>query len=151
MIEAVLAAGAVGRAEGVDLSKEMILAARRRLGTWIEEDRCDLKAADFLSLDLPARSQDVVTAFGVVDYLADPFPFLSKASRVARHRLIVNVPNRGLITGLRKLRRRGVGIYSFTSDGVDGLADLMRVGRPQKHRSTGCWFLVFDDLGPANS
>ena len=71
----------VERAVGIDLSREMLAAARanlERLGL----ANCMVRQGDVAQLPLPAESADAVTIHQVLHYAADPAALVSEAARV---------------------------------------------------------------------
>lgn len=73
----------VERAVGIDLSREMLAAARANLER-AGLSNCMVRQGDITQLPLPAGSADAVTLHQVLHYAADPAAVVAEAARVLR-------------------------------------------------------------------
>lgn len=91
MVEPVLARG--GRFEGIDLSPEMIRAARQQ---YRETDRVRFRIGNAENLQIPNGSVDQVICMAVIEYLKTPDRVLSEIARILRPGgiAIITVPKR---------------------------------------------------------
>jgi SAM-dependent methyltransferase len=77
-----LAADRVGRATGVDASREMLALARARLAERGLAERCAVRQADMYRLPFADASFDVVALQMVLHYAEDPAAAIAEAARV---------------------------------------------------------------------
>lgn len=73
----------VGRAEGVDLSREMLAVARANLER-AHLPNCTVRKADMYQLPFPANAFDAVTIHQVLHYADSPSRVIAEAGRVLR-------------------------------------------------------------------
>ena len=91
MVDAVLERG--GSFDGIDLSAEMIQAARERC---VENDRVHFRTGDAEKLDIKSESVDQVICMAVIEYLSTPDKLLAEIVRVLRPGgvALITVPKR---------------------------------------------------------
>ncbi len=84
-----------GEVVAVEDSEQMVCLLRARLeAEGISNVR--IASGDFRSLPL-SGSCDVAVAIGVLDYIADPVPFVGRMCEAARRAVVLTVPRRGLL------------------------------------------------------
>ena len=76
---------------GVDISRGMLVLARRRARERVVAHSCRFVQADFAAYE-PAGNFDVGLVMGVLEYLSDPRPFLERLRDLTSDRVIVSVP-----------------------------------------------------------
>ena len=109
----------VGRAVGVDSSREMLAVARARLGT-AGLRNCQVRQADMYQLPLPDASFDLAVIHQVLHYAEDPAEVLAEAARVLRpggRLLVVDFARHALESLCADHAHRRLG---FTDDEVAG-------------------------------
>jgi SAM-dependent methyltransferase len=77
---------------GIDVAPGMIAKAEGLAASLPEETRPRFVVGDFLASPLAGERFDAVVALGVMDYLADPLPFLRRMAGAAARRLVVSFP-----------------------------------------------------------
>src|SRR5215467_3601790 len=93
-------------ATGIDFAEGMIALARKQAQSAGVADRCRFFAGDFYAFE-PERPFDFVVVMGVMDYIADPKPLLSKIIAMTGNRAFISFPRSGgLLAWQRKLRYR---------------------------------------------
>lgn len=89
---------------GLDFAPGMVDLARRHAPAFRVEDRCDFVAGDFMQLEFKSRF-DICIAIGVMDYIAQPRPFLEKMRSLAGTWMFVTFPSTSPVrTPIRKVR-----------------------------------------------
>lgn len=99
-----LASGGARHVLGIDFAPEMIrLAQERAVETGLGR-QCQFIVMDFMELGTTERF-DFVTAMGVMDYIADPPPFVAKALMLADRSAVFSFPKRrGFLAWQRRMR-----------------------------------------------
>jgi ubiquinone/menaquinone biosynthesis C-methylase UbiE len=92
----------------VEQSTEMVAQLEKRLAHEAVEN-CSVILGDFTQVTF-AEQFDVVALIGVVDYFADPAPFMAQVGRAARRAVVFTAPHCGVLAkGFRMCNRlRGV-------------------------------------------
>jgi ubiquinone/menaquinone biosynthesis C-methylase UbiE len=107
---------------GVDLSPGMLKIAAARLKQY--EGRFELLESDFMDTRFQ-RPFDVVTAVGVLDYVADPIAFIKKAMELASRYFIATFPRTGTLRSrLRSVRLglKGCPVYFYSEAQLKSMA-----------------------------
>jgi cyclopropane fatty-acyl-phospholipid synthase-like methyltransferase len=108
---------------GVDLSSEMLKIAAARLKQY--EGRFEFVENDFMNTHFQ-RSFDVVTAIGVLDYVADALGFVKKAMSLTSRCFIVTFPRAGTLRSrLRsfRLRLKRCPVYFYSETQLRSIAE----------------------------
>lgn len=108
--------GGAARVVGVDLAEEMLQMARHLAEVHGVADRCQFIRADFMDLDLSGQRFDYSAALGVMDYIRDPVPMLSRMRQLTRRQVLATFP--GIAPVRMTLRRvryalRGARVHGF--------------------------------------
>ncbi len=109
----------VGRAVGIDASREMLAVARARLGD-ADLRNCQVRQADMYQVPSPASSFDMAVIHQVLHYAEDPAEVLAEAARILRpggRLLVVDFANHTLESLRTDHAHRRLG---FTDDEVVG-------------------------------
>lgn len=89
-----LAARGIQQALGVDFAQNMVDEANRRAREWNLDKICRFEKDDFISMEIN-DSFDHVFAMGVLDYIAQPAPFVQKMIGCAEKSVMVSFPSKG--------------------------------------------------------
>jgi len=112
-----LAARGAARVVGVDLSKQMLLLAKRLADQRDCREKCTFVQADILDYHPTPDSFDAVIAMGFFDYVRDPGPVMNRLRTLLRGMLVASFPAAwSLRTPFRKawLALRGCPVYFFS-------------------------------------
>jgi SAM-dependent methyltransferase len=94
------------RVVGIDFAPKMIDLARRRAADNGVSDRCKFLTVDFRAYE-PSESFDFVVAMGVMDYVADPAPFVTRVIQLTNKSAFLSFPKSGgILAWQRRLRYR---------------------------------------------
>jgi 2-polyprenyl-3-methyl-5-hydroxy-6-metoxy-1,4-benzoquinol methylase len=117
-----LARNGAAEVKGIDFAEGMIELAREQANAAGVSNRCTFGVQDFFSF-APEESFDYVIVMGVMDYIADPKPFVERVLSMTRGRAFFSFPTAGGLLGWqRKIRYRSrCPLYLYTKDQVDGL------------------------------
>ncbi len=135
-----MAQAGVEHVTGIDLSDEMCRLAAALAERAGQAERCRFVCAsdEEFRTDEPF---DAAVALGVMDYVADPTAMLARMQRLARTRVVVSFPRRGMILNTPrrlwlKTKRCPVHFYGrrqieslLAGAGLE-LTDLVRIGFP---------------------
>ena len=110
---------------GLDFAHEMIAIADRRAGEQGAADRCTFLAEDFLDWQAP-EPFDLTIATGVLDYVSDPHPLMTKMAADTRGKVLVSFPKKWHpLVPLRKIRlsMEGCPVFFYTKADVQALGE----------------------------
>ena len=136
------------RVVGLDMAAEMLELARRRAEAAGVLERCAFVRGTFPQ-DAPAETFNFAVVMGVMDYVADPAPFLSALAQRVTDRAVLSFPSKHWFrTPLRRVRYRlkRCPVYFYDLDEVErlmkgagfGRADIVKVpGAGQDYVATG--------------
>src|SRR5690348_12943295 len=98
-----LLATRAAHATGVDVSPEVVAAARRRYG---ERANVEFRAARCEATGLADASVDLVVSFETIEHVADPAALVQEATRVLAPGglFVVSTPNKGVYSDARDYR-----------------------------------------------
>lgn len=85
-------AGGAARVVGVDLAAEMLRMARETAERHGVADRCTFVRGDIMDVDLHGERFDYSVALGVMDYVRDPTPMLTRMRELTRIRMFASFP-----------------------------------------------------------
>jgi ubiquinone/menaquinone biosynthesis C-methylase UbiE len=89
---------------GIDFATNMVKLAQEHARVHNVTNRCQFMTGDFMEMEFHQRF-DVCLAIGVLDYIAQPQPFLEKMWSTSKQRLILSFPSTSIVrTPLRKIR-----------------------------------------------
>lgn len=113
--------GKADRVTGIDLSEEMIQMAEHLAEEYGVTGKCSFITGDFMDVDLGQQKFDYAVALGVMDYIRDPVPMLTRMREHTRCAAIASFPGLDpLRTLLRKVRYglRGMRVYWYSKDRI---------------------------------
>jgi SAM-dependent methyltransferase len=129
---------------GIDLAPAMVERAEALARDTGADRFCRFYQGDFMAF-VPDRPVDVVVAAGVVDYLADPRPLLTRAAGMARRAIVVTYPHKHrLLNVARWLWLYGIKrcpVYFYSDADIEKLAAAIG-GRVGARHKSGRWPLV---------
>jgi 2-polyprenyl-3-methyl-5-hydroxy-6-metoxy-1,4-benzoquinol methylase len=111
------------RVLGLDMAGGMVELARARAKDLGVADRCEFRVGSFPQ-DAPEEVFDHIAAMGVMDYVADPVPFVAAMRKCARISAMTSVPSiHWFRTPLRRLRYRikRCPVYFYRRDEVEAV------------------------------
>ena len=89
---------------GIDFASNMVKLAQEYARVHDLTDQCQFMTGDFMDMEFQQRF-DVCLAIGVLDYIAQPRPFLEKMRAATKQHLILSFPSTSIVrTPLRKIR-----------------------------------------------
>jgi len=92
------------RAVGFDMAQNMIDLGRQRATATGVADKCEFLLGTFPE-DSPQETFDYAIVMGVMDYISDPFAFLSTLAQLVRVRAVLSFPSKHWFrTPFRKIR-----------------------------------------------
>jgi len=117
-----LARAGAGEVLGIDFAEGMIELARQQAQAAGVGDRCTFVVRDFFSYT-PEVPFDYVVVMGVMDYIADPKPFVEKVLSMTGGRAFFSFPaDGGLLAWQRQLRYRSrCPLYLYKRSQVEAL------------------------------
>lgn len=117
-----LARAGAGEVMGIDFAEGMIQLARQQAKVAGVDDRCTFVVRDFFPYT-PEVPFDYVVVMGVMDYIADPKPFIEKVLSMTAGRAFFSFPaSGGFLAWQRGLRyRRRCPLYLYSLSQVDAL------------------------------
>jgi 2-polyprenyl-3-methyl-5-hydroxy-6-metoxy-1,4-benzoquinol methylase len=115
--DAILAKSLKMEIMGIDVAENMIKLAKKTAKQTNVEQQCDFERVDFMTFQ-SEKSFDVVLSLGVVEYIMEPAPFVSKMMEHAEKLVIFSLPVKWhWLTPQRmiryKLRRCPLRFYSY--------------------------------------
>jgi len=120
---------------GVDLSQDMIELAEGYVKAAGCDDRCVFEVADFMTRRFE-RSYDFVTAMGVMDYVADPAPFIVKMLSVAGKKAVASFPSRSFLRGRARIMRyrlKGCPVFLYDERSIKRIIESGVASRCRDH------------------
>jgi SAM-dependent methyltransferase len=133
---------------GIDTSPRMIDEAGRRAQAHRVADRCRFVCAAFPAVPVEGPF-DCVFAMGVLDFVADPEPFLAAVRRLARRRAVVSLPARDdPWFPQRWLRHRwqGVPLFAHTRAEIERMVSGWRLAHVRIERLHRDYLLVVETV-----
>lgn len=115
---------------GLDFAHEMVAMAERRAGELGAADRCTFLAEDYLAWQAP-EPFDLTIATGVLDYVSNPHPLMTKMAYDTRGLLLVSFPKRWHpLVPLRKVRlaMEGCPVFFYSKADVQELGERYLTG-----------------------
>lgn len=113
------------RVVGIDISQEMVHVCEQRAREEDVADRCSFIQSDFLAYR-PTCEFDVCIAIGLLDYIREPLPVLSKMHAMITDRAVISVPRRWTWRApVRKMRLdlRGCDVFFYSKERI---AELLK-------------------------
>jgi SAM-dependent methyltransferase len=129
----------VAHVTAVEQSAEMVRLLEKRLQREAITN-CSVILGDFAAVDFE-DGFDVVALMGVLDYVPDPEPFLSRAAGLARRELLFTTPHCGPLARAFRAgnRLRGVEISIFTPAQICAYLPEFRVEVTETGLRTPLW------------
>ena len=133
-----LAARGAGRVLGLDFAESMIEMSRAKAAAAGVEDRCEFRIGDFTTEQFNEQF-DYTVVCGVMDYIAEPLPFVQKVVSLTRSKAFFSFPRAGgLLAWQRQVRYRSrCPLYLYTmnqiremmAEATDGAVTIERISR----------------------
>jgi 2-polyprenyl-3-methyl-5-hydroxy-6-metoxy-1,4-benzoquinol methylase len=122
-----LARAGAARIVGIDFAEGMISLAKRQAEAVGVASKCTFIVEDFYKYR-PDTPFDYTIVMGVMDYIGDPKPMITKVLSMTRNRAFFSFPAAGGLLGWqRKLRyRRRCPLYLYTRTQVEELFQSMK-------------------------
>jgi ubiquinone/menaquinone biosynthesis C-methylase UbiE len=110
---------------GLDLAPNMLTLAKQLVSEHGVGDRCRFIVGDFMQVEFDQRF-DICVAIGVLDYVAEPKPFLEKMKSLANECTIMSFPSKSPIrTPIRRVRYwfKRCPVYFYSRATIEGLVN----------------------------
>jgi 2-polyprenyl-3-methyl-5-hydroxy-6-metoxy-1,4-benzoquinol methylase len=137
------ASAGAARVVGIDLAPAMIRLARERATSQGVANRCEFLAVDCLEFQT-SGSFDFVVAMGVMDYVADPAPFVTRVIQLTNKSAFLSFPKSGgILAWQRRLRyRRKCPLFMYSREDLQRLSDTFTSTRFEIESLARDWFVT---------
>jgi len=137
------ASSGAARVVGIDLAPAMIRLAKECATSNGVADRCEFLAVDCLTYQA-SESFDFVVAMGVMDYVADPAPFVTRVIQLTNKSAFLSFPKSGgILAWQRRLRyRRKCPLFMYSRVDLERLLNAVAPARFEIEPVARDWFVT---------